>query len=245
MQSSNPILTRAIAERDSQFPTTERMSIGGTVNKTAMLLAIAATVAAWPWGMVHSGNLASLMPLMWASLIGGVALTFAIMFRPHWAMVCAPLYAACEGVVLGTISALMETRFPGIALQAMVLTFGVLGVMLLAYKTGLIRPSEKFMMGIVAATGGIAVIYLASIVAGFFGASIPFIHSNGMFCIGFSVAVSVVAALNLVLDFAMIERGAAQGAPKYMEWYGAFGLMVTLVWLYLEVLRLLSKLRSR
>jgi len=146
---------------------------------------------------------------------------------------------------LGGISVYFEKTYPGIVKQAISLTFGTLFSLLLAYKSRLIRATENFKLGVVAATGGIAVLYLISMVMGFFGARMPFIHESGPFGIGFSVFVVVIAALNLVLDFDFIENGAEAGAPKYMEWYGAFGLMVTLIWLYLEILRLLAKLRSR
>ena len=157
----------------------------------------------------------------------------------------APLYALCEGLVLGGISAFYEVKFPGIVVQAVGLTFGTLFCLLAAYKSGLIRATENFKLGVVAATGGIALVYLASIVLGFFDIRIPMIHESGIVGIGFSLFVVVIAALNLVLDFDFIETGVEQGAPKYMEWYGAFGLMVTLVWLYVEFLRLLAKLQSR
>src|SRR5690606_13427708 len=138
-----------------------------------------------------------------------------------------------------------EARFPGIVMQAVMLTFGTLFALLFAYRSGLIRATENFKLGVVAATGGIALVYLASLVMGFVGLQLPFIHEPGVLRIGFSLFVVVIAALNLVLDFDFIETGVEQGAPKFMEWYAAFGLMVTLVWLYLEILRLLSKLQSR
>jgi uncharacterized YccA/Bax inhibitor family protein len=138
-----------------------------------------------------------------------------------------------------------EQRFPGLVIQAVGLTFGTLAALLLAYRSGLIRATENFRLGVVAATGGIAILYLVNIVMGFFGHSMPFIHESSWVGIAFSGFVVVVAALNLVLDFDMVEQGVQQGAPKYMEWYAAFGLLVTLVWLYLEILRLLSKLQSR
>jgi uncharacterized YccA/Bax inhibitor family protein len=159
--------------------------------------------------------------------------------------VTGPIYALLEGLFLGGISAIFEARYPGIVIQAVSLTFGTLLVLLVAYTSRVIRPSENFKLGIVAATGGIALIYMASFVLGLFGVSMPYIHDNGLIGIGFSLFVVVIAALNLVLDFDFIENGASQGAPKYMEWYGAFGLMVTLIWLYIEILRLLAKLRSR
>jgi len=150
-----------------------------------------------------------------------------------------------EGLVLGGISAIFEKSYPGVAFQAIGLTFGVLFAMLLAYKTGLIRATQGFKMGVIAATGGIAVFYLAEMVLGFFHITVPAVNGSGIIGIGFSLLVVIVASLNLVLDFDMIESGARMGAPKYMEWYGAFGLMVTLIWLYLEMLRLLAKLQRR
>jgi uncharacterized YccA/Bax inhibitor family protein len=148
-------------------------------------------------------------------------------------------------VFIGALSAMFETRYPGIVIQAVGLTFGTMAALLLAYRSGLIRVTEKFKLGVVAATGGVMLLYLASFVMGFFGHSISFINGNNSIGILFSVVVVVIAALNLVLDFDMIESGVNAGAPKYMEWYGAFALVVTLVWLYLELLRLLSKLQSR
>ena len=148
-------------------------------------------------------------------------------------------------MALGGISFLFEQSYPGIVAQAVFLTFGTLGALLLAYRSGLIRATENFKLGVFAATGGIGVVYLLSFVLGFFDINIPLIHSTGTFGILFSLFVVVIAALNLVLDFDFIEEGAERGAPKYMEWYGAFGLLVTLVWLYLEILRLLAKLQSR
>ena len=166
-------------------------------------------------------------------------------FKKQWAAVSAPIYALLEGLAMGGISSIFEARFPGIVIQAVGLTFGTLLCLLLAYKSGMIRATENFKMGVVAATGGIFIVYLVSWVLGMFGVGIPFIHESGLIGIGFSLFVVVIAALNLVLDFDFIESGAAQGAPKYMEWYAAFGLMVTLIWLYLEILRLLAKLKDR
>jgi len=166
-------------------------------------------------------------------------------FKKTWSPVTAPLYALVEGFFLGAISAMFNARFEGIVFQAVLLTFCTLFALLFAYRSGLIKATENFKLGVVAATGGIALVYLATIVLGFFGIKIPMIHDSGIVGIGFSLFVVVIAALNLVLDFDFIENGVEQGAPKYMEWYGAFGLMVTLVWLYIEFLRLLSKLQSR
>ena len=177
--------------------------------------------------------------------IGGFVVALVTIFKKEWAPVTTPMYAALEGLFLGAISAMYEKSYPGLPMNAVGLTFGCLGALLAAYSSGLIRPSENFKLGIVAATGGIALLYVVSMGLGFFGKSIPFIHDSGPLGIAFSVFVVGLAALNLVLDFDFIEDGARRGAPKYMEWYGAFGLMVTLIWLYIEMLRLLSKLRSR
>nr|MDP9323819.1 Bax inhibitor-1/YccA family protein [Acidobacteriota bacterium] len=179
------------------------------------------------------------------SVIAGFIVAMVTVFKQSWAPYTTPVYAAVEGVALGGISVVFEARYPGIVSQAVFLTFGTLGALLLAYRSGLIKATENFKLGVVAATGGIALLYLLSFILGFFGVNVPLIHSSGTFGILFSMFVVVIAALNLVLDFDFIEKGAERGAPKYMEWYGAFGLLVTLVWLYLEILRLLAKLQDR
>jgi uncharacterized YccA/Bax inhibitor family protein len=183
--------------------------------------------------------------LTMVGVLGGFGAAIATAFRPTWAPITTPIYAALEGLALGAISLVFETRYPGIAGQAVFLTFGTLGALLVAYRSGVVRATEKFKLGVLAATGGIALLYFVDIVMGFFGTSIPMIHGATPLGIGFSVVVVVIAALNLVLDFDLIESGAARGAPKYFEWYGAFALLVTLVWLYLELIRLLSKLNER
>jgi len=172
-------------------------------------------------------------------------LALVTIFKKQWAPITAPLYALAQGALLGGISAMFEMRYKGIAIQAVMLTFGTLVAMLLAYRTGLIRVNDKFRLGVVAATGGIALFYLVQLVLGFFGITFHTINSGSPIGIGFSLLVVGIAALNLVLDFDLIEQGARYNAPKYMEWYSAFALMITLVWLYLEILRLLSKMRSR
>ena len=185
------------------------------------------------------------MPWTLGGAVGGFVAALITCFKKSWSPVTAPLYAALEGLFLGGISALYNQRFHSLPLQAVILTLCTLCALLLAYRSGLIRATENFKLGLFAATGGIALVYLVGFVMSFFGKSIPYIHDSGMIGIGFSAVVVVIAALNLVMDFDFIERGAENGAPKYMEWYAAFGLMVTLVWLYLEILRLLSKLSSR
>lgn len=223
-----------------------RMTLSGTVNKTGILLVCAIATAAWTWHVfLQSHDMADVTPLMLVGMLGGLVFAFVTIFKKEWAPVTAPIYALLEGLVLGGISSLLEVRYPGIAIEAVSLTFGTLLVLLLIYSTGVIKVSQKFRIGIFAATGGIALFYLLEMVLGMFGIQFAAINGSGVIGIGFSLFVVAIAALNLVLDFDFIERGAQAGAPKYMEWYGAFGIMVTLVWLYLEILRLLSKMRSR
>jgi len=185
------------------------------------------------------------MPYLWIGSIGGFVCALVTTFKKEWAAVTAPAYALLEGLALGSISSILELRFPGIAIESVSLTFGTLLVLLLAYRSGLIPVTQKFRLGIVAATGAVMLFYLLQFALGFFGVHFSSINGSGAIGIGFSLIVVGIAALNLVLDFDFIENGVRMGAPKYMEWYGAFGIMVTLVWLYLEIVRLLTKLRGR
>jgi uncharacterized YccA/Bax inhibitor family protein len=242
MRSGNPVLKSDTFDIAADG---ERMTLGGTVNKTAILLALVLITAIYTWGRFYStGNPAEIMPLIWTGAIGGLVMCLVTVFKKEWAGVTAPVYALLQGLLVGGLSAFYESRFPGIVIQAVGLTFGTLACLLMAYKSGLIKATENFKLGVVAATGGIALLYVVSFAMSFFGKPIGFIHEGGLLGIGFSAFVVVIAALNLVLDFDFIEAGAENGAPKYMEWYGAFGLTVTLIWLYLEILRLLSKLRK-
>jgi uncharacterized YccA/Bax inhibitor family protein len=243
MKTSNPALS-ANTFRFDRTDTGESMTISGTVNKTGILLICAVATAAWSWNRFTVAPETAALPLM-IGAIGGFVVALVTIFKKEWAPATAPLYALLEGLVLGSVSAMYEARFHGIAIQAVGLTFGTLFALLLAYRAGVIRATEKFKLGVIAATGGIAIFYLAQFVLGFFGVHFAAINGSGAIGIGFSVVVVIVAALNLVLDFDFIETGASSGAPKYMEWYAAFGLMVTLIWLYLEILRLLSKSRGR
>ena len=250
MRSGNPALgentfldigSGRVVSRDGST-----MTLNGTVNKSGILLALILVTAAFVWDKYEGPQSTSaIMPWVAMGGIGGFILAMITIFKKTWAPVTAPAYALLEGLFLGGISAMFEARFPGIVMQAVGLTFGTLAALLMAYRSGLIRATENFKLGVVAATGGIFILYLVSFGMSFFGKSIPFIHESGLMGIGFSAFVVVIAALNLVLDFDFIENGVEQGAPKYMEWYAAFGLLVTLVWLYLELLRLLSKLQSR
>jgi uncharacterized YccA/Bax inhibitor family protein len=222
------------------------MTINGTVNKTGLLLILVLVGAMYSWSHFSGPESApALYPLILGGAIGGLILALVTTFKKTWAPFTAPMYALVEGVFIGALSAIFEVRFPGIVMQAVGLTFGTMAALLLAYRSGLIRATEKFKLGVVAATGGVLLLYVANFVMGFFGHSMDFISGNSTLGIGFSIVVVIIAALNLVLDFDLIETGARSGAPKYMEWYGAFALVVTLVWLYLELLRLLSKLQSR
>jgi uncharacterized YccA/Bax inhibitor family protein len=223
------------------------MTLSGTVNKAAILLFLVIIPASFVWSLFFRGgeSAALIYPFLIGGSLGGFVVAIITVLKKEFSPVTAPIYAVLEGLCIGGISAVFEAGYPGIVIQAVSLTFGTLFVMLLAYKSGLIKATENFKLGIVAATGAIALVYIVSIVLGLFGLSIPLIHQSGPVGILFSLVVVTIAALNLVLDFDFIESGAEQGAPKYMEWYGAFGLMVTLIWLYLEILRLLAKLRRR
>ena len=224
------------------------MTINGTVNKTGFLLLLVGGAAVWSWQKAAATvptEQSALYPWMIGSSILGLVIALVTVFKKTAAPYTAPAYAVVEGVFLGILSYFFEMRFPGVVFQAVMLTFCTLFALLFAYRAGLIKATENFKLGIFAATGGIALIYVVSMLLGFFGVSVPYIHEAGVIGIGFSLFVVVIAALNLVLDFDFIENGAERGAPKYLEWYGAFGLLVTLIWLYIELLRLLSKLRSR
>lgn len=226
------------------------MSLNGTVNKTAALLILTLVGALFTWSQattaITAGNPGAIMPYALGGGIGGFVVALVTIFKKQWSPITAPIYAVLAGLFLGAVSAMFELRYPGIVMQAVGLTFGTLAALLMAYRSGLIKVTEKFRLGVVAATGGIVLLYFANISMQMFGMQgMGFIHEGSTIGIVFSVGVVIVAALNLVLDFDFIEKGAAAGAPKYMEWYAAFSLLVTLVWLYVEILRLLSKLQSR
>jgi len=243
MRTSNPALNDNVF-RDERAAFGEAMTVQGTANKTGVLLICAMATAAWSWNRFQNAP-TEVVPLIGIGAIGGLIFAMVTIFKKSWAPVTAPIYALLEGLLLGAISVMFNLRYPGIAIQAVSLTFGTLLALLIAYRSGVIRVTDKFRLGVVAATGGIAFFYLLTMILGFFGIHFNSIFGSGVIGIGFSVVVVIVAALNLVLDFDFIESGARAGAPKYMEWYAAFGLMVTLIWLYMEILRLLAKLRSR
>ena len=222
------------------------MTLQGTVNKVALLLFVVFLPAIYVWHLFNrTYDFSTIAPLFFTGVIGSFIVGFIIIFNKQLSPYLAIVYAALEGLSMGGFSALMEFLYPGIVFEALLLTFGICAILLLIYKLGIIKPTENFKLIVLSATGGIAVYYFISFVLSFFGIRAPLIHDNTPLGIAFTLFVVVIAALNLVVDFDFIEQGIAKKSPKYMEWYSAFGLMVTLIWLYLEILRLLAKLRSR
>lgn len=264
MRTANPALndTAFQVERDAAGTT---MTLEGTAAKTLILLGIVVIVAGIVWSQTTAAlettgarvlefegftrGLSQVPPGTWgylmAGMLGGLVVAVITIFRPRFAPITAPVYAAFEGLFLGAFSAMFEYMYPGIIAQAVSLTFGTLAALLVAYRFRLVRATENFRLGVIAATGGIMLLYLAGFIMSLFGMPFLFLHQTGWLGIGFSAFVVVIAALNLVLDFDFIESGVQHGAPKYMEWYAGFGLLVTLIWLYIEIVRLLAKLQSR
>jgi uncharacterized YccA/Bax inhibitor family protein len=245
LQTSNPALRSNpfLVKVGSQSGT---MTISGTVNKTLIctcLLIASASFVWWKVFLAHEFSWAS--PFMIGGAIAGFIVAMVTIFKPAWSPYTAPLYCILEGLLIGGISSVMEASYPMIVIEACALTIGALLAMLLAYKFGLIKVTEKFRMGLTIAIGGIFLVYLVSIVLNLFHINMPYIHDSGPIGIGFSLVVIIIASLSLTLDFAAIEDGTRLNAPKYMEWYGAFSLMVTLIWLYLEILNLLAKINNR
>ena len=245
MRTSNPALKDEYFKRDAVTASEGVMTLQGTIGKSFLLVLLALFSAAFTWREFMSGNVGILTPAILVGGIGGFIVALVTIFKPRLAPFTSPFYAVLEGLLLGAISARYQASYAGLPLQAVGLTFMVFLAMLTLYQTGIIKVTDKFRFGVVAATGGIALFYVLSIVLSLFGVRIPLVHESGLIGIGFSLIVVGVAALNLALDFDFIERGVAAQAARYMEWYAAFGLMVTLVWLYLEMLRLLSKLQRR
>ncbi len=246
MRTANPALNSKTFRDLQAYSGGETMTIQGTVNKTALMTLLLVLSAMWTWNKFFTAlDPAVVTPWIFGGAIGGFIVAIITVFKKQWSPVTAPIYAVLEGLFLGGLSSIFEMQYPGIVIQAVSLTFGTLFALLFAYKSGMIKVTDNFRLGVVAATGGIGIVYLMSWILGMFGVNIPFIHGSGIMGIGFSIFVVIIAAMNLVLDFDFIESGAQRGVPKFMEWYSAFGLMVTLIWLYIEILRLLSKLRDR
>ena len=238
LRSGNPVLSKKTFS--NTILTDNQMTIEGTVNKTAISLLLLLVTGYFTFDLISPFFLIG-------SGIGGFILAIITVFKKEWAPITVPLYAILEGAMLGGISYMYNSLYDGIVTNAILLSVGILVSLLIAYRSGYIKATENFKLGIFAATGGIALVYFINFILGVFGSGLGVmsINNSSPLSIGFSIVVVIIASLNLVLDFDFIEEGAEKGAPKFMEWYGAFGLLVTLIWLYLEILRLLSKLNSR
>jgi len=246
MRSSNPAMTGKIFEKATTLSGGSGiMTINGTINKTGLMLLLVIAAAAYTWNMVMGADPGRAGTLAMTGAIGGFILALVTIFRPQSSAITAPIYAILEGLFLGAISAIINAQYPGVAFQAVLLTIGTLFTMLLLYRSGTIRATPRFRRGVMMATGAVFFAYLISWILALLGMPVGFMHSAGPIGILINLVIIVIAALNLIMDFDFIERGSQMGAPKFMEWYGAFGLMVTLIWLYLEFLRLLSRFASR
>lgn len=246
MRSSNPVMTGRIYEKAGGLSAgASVMSIHGTINKIGIMLLLVIAAAAYTWKMVMGANPAPAGTLAIIGAIGGLIMALVTVFRPQSSAITAPIYAILEGLFLGAISAIINAAYPGVAFQAVLLTIGTLFTMLFLYRSGRIRATPRFRRGVMMATGAVFFAYMISWIMSLFGMPMGFMHSSGPLGILINLAIIVIAALNLIMDFDFIEKGSQMGAPKYMEWYGAFGLMVTLIWLYIEFLRLLSRFAGR
>ena len=246
MRSSNPAMTGKIFERASSLSTgSSVMTINGTLNKTGIMLLLVIAAAAYTWKIVMGADPGRAGTLAMTGAIGGFIMALVTIFRPQSSAITAPIYAILEGLFLGAISAIINAQYPGVAIQAVLLTIGTLFTMLFLYRSGRIRATPQFRRGVLMATGAVFFAYLVSWILALLGMPVGFMTSAGPVGILINLVIIVIAALNLIIDFDFIERGSQMGAPKFMEWYGAFGLMVTLIWLYLEFLRLMSRFSSR
>jgi uncharacterized YccA/Bax inhibitor family protein len=239
METSNPLLKREEAFSGA-WDRAEPMSLQGVINKTGILLLLCIGAAAYAWTHPTLRG-----PLLLVGLIGGFIACMVGIFKPAASPIAAPIYAVLEGLCVGAISQVIELRYPGIAVNAMMLTFGVLGIMLVLYTTRTIRVTSGLVKGVVAATAAVVLVYVVDIGLSLFGIRMPFLNESGPLGIGISLVIVGIAAFNLLIDFAVVEDGVSRGSPRYMEWYCGMALLITLVWLYLELLRLLSKLRGK
>jgi uncharacterized YccA/Bax inhibitor family protein len=246
MRSTNPAMSDRIFEKARTVAAgSSTMTINGTLNKIGLMLLLVIAAAAYTWKMVMGADPGRASTLAMTGAIGGFIMALVTIFRPRSAGITAPIYAILEGLFLGAISAIINASYPGVAFQAVLLTIGTLFTMLFLYRSGHIRATPRFRRGVMMATGAVFFAYLISWIMSLFGMPVGFIHSAGPLGILINLVIIVIAALNLIMDFDFIEKGSTMGAPKYMEWYGAFGLMVTLIWLYIEFLRLLSRFAGR
>ncbi len=248
-QSDNPTLSQKIFSRSLDQSDAGVMTVRGSIGKFGFLLFMVLAAASYTWYLYYNNQQQTMVTLMWVGIIGGLISVLAICFKPTLAPYLSPAYGILEGFFLGAISAVLNDAFsekyPGLVMQAVGLTFGVALAMFLLYNFRVIKATEKFKSTIFAATAGIAIFYVITLLLRVFGVNIPFMYDSSLLGIGISLFIVAIAALNLIIDFDMIEKGAEMGAPKYMEWYGAFGLLVTMVWLYIEILKLLSRFAGR
>lgn len=248
-QSDNPTLSQKIFSRSLSQSDAGVMTVRGSIGKFGFLLFMVLAAASHTWYLYYNNQQQTMVTLMWVGIIGGLISVLAICFKPTLAPYLSPAYGILEGFFLGAISAVLNDafseRYPGLVMQAVGLTFGVALAMFLLYNFRVIKATEKFKSTIFAATAGIAIFYVITLLLRVFGVNIPFMYDSSLLGIGISLFIVAIAALNLIIDFDMIEKGAELGAPKYMEWYGAFGLLVTMVWLYIEILKLLSRFAGR
>lgn len=248
-QSDNPTLSQKIFSRSLSQSDAGVMTVRGSIGKFGFLLFMVLAAASYTWYLYYNNQQQTMVTLMWVGIIGGLISVLVICFKPTLAPYLSPAYGILEGFFLGAISAVLNDafseRYPGLVMQAVGLTFGVALAMFLLYNFRVIKATEKFKSTIFAATAGIAIFYVITLLLRVFGVNIPFMYDSSLLGIGISLFIVAIAALNLIIDFDMIEKGAELGAPKYMEWYGAFGLLVTMVWLYIEILKLLSRFAGR
>jgi uncharacterized YccA/Bax inhibitor family protein len=246
LRSSNPVMTGRIFEKVVTGASgSSVMTINGTINRIGLMLLLVLGSAAYTWKMVLAADPGKAGTMAMLGAIGGFIMAMVTVFRPQSSAFTAPVYAILEGLFLGAISAIINTAYPGVAFQAVLLTIGTLFTMLFLYRSGRIRATPRFRRGVMMATGAVFFAYLISWILGLLGMPVGFIHSAGPVGIVINLVIIVIAALNLIMDFDFIEKGASMAAPKYMEWYGAFGIMVTLIWLYIEFLRLLTRFAGR
>jgi len=246
MRSSNPALAGRIFEKAGTAAAgSSAMTINGTINKVGIMMLLVVAAAAYTWKIVLGADPGRAGTLAMVGAIGGFITALVTIFRPQSSAISAPIYSILEGLFLGAISAIINNMYPGVAFQAVLLTIGTLFTMLFLYRSERIRATPRFRRGVLMATGAVFFAYLISWILSLLGMPVGYMHSSGPLGIIINLVVIVIAALNLILDFDFIEKGSQMGAPKYMEWYGAFGLMVTLIWLYIEFLRLLSRFAGR
>lgn len=244
-ESHNPVMKPKYFQGSAILDDSQIMTVRGTAFKALFLFVLVVAAGVLSWSLAISGYAGLVRPLMLVSSIAALVVAIVTVVKPQWSAFLAPVYALLQGLVLGAFSLFFEAVYPGIVVQAILLTFGVMFLMLTIYVSGLIKVTPGFRMAVLLATLGIALTYLLTFILNLFGLNVGFIHNSGWVGIVFSLVVVAVASMNLLLDFDFIERASESGAPKYLEWFGAFGLMVTLIWLYMEILRLLSRLRSR